>query len=139
MQHSEPKNTQEFLDAIVDGGLEHHPRIAYAIKGRNLAITIARVLKNLWSIDADRDLPDPEAMERLTEAFMVFRRISRMEDGELSEDVTITRNLHALLRWFTYALDDVESAMLLLPPKVELIDAAAEVSMLVNRLRSVIE
>lgn len=124
---------QDFMNAVLDQGLEHQPRVAYALRAENLARRIAIVIKNLWTIDG-ADLPDSEPMERLTEAYFSLRRVSMMEEGELHEEYALEMNLAAVRRWFEFVRDDIHAVMLMLPPKPSLMDAAAELDMLITRL-----
>ncbi len=124
---------QDFMNAVLDEGLEHQPRVAYALRAENLARRIGIVLKNLWTIDG-ADLPDSEPMERLTEAYFSLRRVSMMEEGELHEDYALEINLAAVRRWFEFVRDDIHAVMLMLPPKPSLMDATAELDMLILRL-----
>lgn len=124
---------QDFMNSVLDEGLEHQPRVAYALRAENLARRIAIVIKNLWTIDG-ADLPDSEPMERLTEAYFSLRRVSMMEEGELHEEYALEMNLAAVRRWFEFVRDDIHAVMLMLPPKPSLMDAAAELDMLILRL-----
>lgn len=126
--------TQDFINAILDAGLDEHPRIAYSGRAEKLARRIAIVIKNLWTIDG-ADLPDSEPMERLTEAYYSLRRVSMMEEGELHADYALNVQLAAVRRWFEFVRDDLHAVMLMLPPKPSLMDAAAELDMLIERLR----
>ena len=126
--------TQDFINAIMDAGLEEHPRIAYAGRAEKMARRIAIVLKNMWAIDTS-ELPDPEPMERLTEAYYTLRMISEMDAGELHSDYSLSVNLAAIRRMLEFVRDDMHAAMLLLPPKPVLMDMTAELDMLIERLR----
>lgn len=126
--------TQDFINAILDAGLDEHPRIAYAGRAEKLARRIATVIRNLWTIEG-AELPDPEPMERLTEAYYNLRNVNQMEVGELHAEHSLAVNLRAIQRYLEFIRDDVHAAMLLLPPKPVLMDVTAELDMLIERLR----
>ena len=126
--------TQDFINAILDAGLDEHPRIGYAGRADAIARRLAIILKNLWTIEGV-ELPDPEPMERLTEAYYSLRNVAEMDAGELHSEYSLNVNLGAVKRYFEFIRDDLHAAMLLLPPKPVLLDMTSELEMLIERLR----